>query len=64
MQRMADNMAVRTKFFDDFFAPEVAHGRREAGIRQAVILASGLDSRAYRLAWPAGTACTRSTSRR
>ncbi len=26
-----------------------------AGIRQAVILASGLDSRAYRLPWPAGT---------
>ncbi len=29
--------------------------RRRAGIRQAVILASGLDSRAYRLPWPAGT---------
>ena len=26
-----------------------------AGIRQVVILASGLDSRAYRLQWPAGT---------
>src|SRR5699024_6712569 len=26
-----------------------------AGVRQVVILASGLDSRAYRLAWPAGT---------
>ena len=26
-----------------------------AGVRQAVILASGLDSRAYRLPWPAGT---------
>ena len=26
-----------------------------AGIRQAVILASGLDTRAYRLPWPAGT---------
>ncbi|WP_166902678.1 class I SAM-dependent methyltransferase [Mycobacterium sp. DL440] len=43
-------MAVRTKFFDDFFT--VAG---EAGIRQAVILASGLDSRAYRLPWPDGT---------
>ncbi|MCV7206320.1 class I SAM-dependent methyltransferase [Mycolicibacterium peregrinum] len=43
-------MAVRTKFFDDFF---VAAG--DAGIRQAVILASGLDSRAYRLPWPEGT---------
>ncbi len=44
MQRMIDNMAVRTKFFDDFFIDATA-----AGIRQAVILASGLDSRAYRL---------------
>jgi methyltransferase (TIGR00027 family) len=50
MSRMADNMAVRTKFFDEFFT-----GATEAGIKQAVILASGLDARAYRLAWPAGT---------
>jgi methyltransferase (TIGR00027 family) len=50
MQRMTDNMAVRTKFFDEFFLSAT-----EGGIRQAVILASGLDSRAYRLAWPAGT---------
>jgi methyltransferase (TIGR00027 family) len=50
MQRMNDNMAVRTKFFDEFF-----HNATEGGIRQAVILASGLDARAYRLAWPAGT---------
>ncbi|HKP44549.1 class I SAM-dependent methyltransferase [Mycobacterium sp.] len=50
MQRMTDNMAVRTKFFDEFFI-DTTNG----GIRQAVILASGLDSRAYRLAWPAGT---------
>src|ERR1700747_2143916 len=50
MSRMADNMAVRTKFFDEFFLDAT-----EAGIKQAVILASGLDSRAYRLAWPAGT---------
>ncbi|HEX3285236.1 MAG TPA: class I SAM-dependent methyltransferase [Mycobacterium sp.] len=50
MDRMVDNMAVRTKFFDDFFTEATA-----AGIKQVVILASGLDSRAYRLAWPAGT---------
>src|ERR1700676_188944 len=50
MQRMTDNMAVRTKFFDEFFLSAA-----EGGIHQAVILASGLDSRAYRLAWPAGT---------
>jgi methyltransferase (TIGR00027 family) len=50
MQRMTDSMAVRTKFFDEFFLTAT-----EGGIRQAVILASGLDSRAYRLAWPTGT---------
>jgi methyltransferase (TIGR00027 family) len=43
-------MAVRTKFFDDFFI-----GAASSGIRQAVILASGLDSRPYRLPWPDGT---------
>ena len=51
VRRMTDNMAARTKFFDEFFLrPPTA-----AGIRQAVILAAGLDSRAYRLPWPAGT---------
>jgi len=45
-----DEMAIRTKFFDDYFVSST-----EGGIRQAVILASGLDSRAYRLSWPAGT---------
>ena len=50
MQRMTANMAIRTMFFDEFFLDATA-----AGIRQAVILASGLDSRAYRLPWPAGT---------
>src|ERR1700729_3406441 len=39
-------MAVRTRFFDNFFA-----GSTEGGVRQAVILASGLDTRAYRLPW-------------
>jgi methyltransferase (TIGR00027 family) len=42
--------AVRTHFFDTYFADAVA-----TGIRQVVILAAGLDSRAYRLDWPAGT---------
>ena len=50
LRRFADAMAIRTEYFDDFF--RAATG---AGIRQAVILASGLDSRAYRLPWPAGT---------
>ncbi len=49
-QLMTTVMAVRTKFFDDFFI-----GATSAGIRQAVILASGLDSRPYRLPWPDGT---------
>ena len=47
---MRGYQAVRTNFFDTFFATAVADG-----IRQVVILASGLDSRAYRLDWPAGT---------
>jgi methyltransferase (TIGR00027 family) len=46
-----DYQAVRTHFFDEYFANAVS-----AGIRQVVILAAGLDSRAYRLSWPAGTA--------
>jgi methyltransferase (TIGR00027 family) len=50
MRRMGDMMAVRTRFFDDFFIEAT-----KAGIRQAVILASGLDARAYRLPWPDGT---------
>ena len=49
-RRMADGMAARTKFFDEFFLEATG-----AGIRQAVILAAGLDSRAYRLPWPDGT---------
>lgn len=46
-----DYQAVRTHFFDEYFGDAVA-----AGIRQVVILAAGLDSRAYRLDWPAGAA--------
>jgi methyltransferase (TIGR00027 family) len=75
--RVIDVMAVRTRFFDDFFLTATGGGNSAdatgggnsadatgggnsadattAGIRQAVILASGLDSRAYRLAWPPGT---------
>ncbi len=45
-----DYQAVRTHYFDSYFADAVA-----AGIRQVVILAAGLDSRAFRLEWPAGT---------
>src|ERR1700739_4048997 len=42
--------AARTKYFDDYFRRAA-----DAGVRQVVILAAGLDSRAYRLDWPAGT---------
>src|ERR1700740_3560414 len=49
LQRMADLMSARTRYFDAFLREAMA-----AGIRQVVILASGLDSRAYRLSWPAG----------
>jgi methyltransferase (TIGR00027 family) len=49
-QAMNEQIAVRTRFFDDFFLQATG-----SGIRQAVILASGLDTRAYRLPWPAGT---------
>lgn len=57
--QMREHIAVRTRFFDDFFATAVgdssAGTSSAAGIRQAVILASGLDTRAYRLDWPDGT---------
>jgi methyltransferase (TIGR00027 family) len=49
-QRMARGMACRTRFYDQFFL-DAANG----GVGQAVILAAGLDARAYRLPWPAGT---------
>jgi methyltransferase (TIGR00027 family) len=48
LEHMPAAMAARTRFFDSFF-----RAATQAGIRQAVILASGLDARAYRLAWPA-----------
>jgi methyltransferase (TIGR00027 family) len=41
---------VQTRFFDEFFSSATARG-----IRQAVIVAAGLDSRTYRLNWPSGT---------
>jgi len=77
VRRMKDNMAARTKFFDEFFLTATGGGNSAdatgggnsaeatgggnsaeataAGIRQVVILAAGLDARAYRLPWPAGT---------
>jgi methyltransferase (TIGR00027 family) len=49
MQGMRDYMASRTAFFDEFFIDAT-----EAGVRQVVILAAGLDSRSWRLPWPGG----------
>jgi len=49
-RHMINYQAVRTHFFDAYFADAAA-----AGIRQVVIVAAGLDSRAYRLDWPTGT---------
>jgi methyltransferase (TIGR00027 family) len=40
----------RTRYFDNYF-----HDAADAGVRQIVILAAGLDSRGYRLPWPDGT---------
>src|ERR1700744_4595825 len=48
MQRMTDMLAARTRYIDAFFA-------EATGIRQVVILASGLDARAYRLPSAPGT---------
>ena len=50
MQGMVDYMAARTSFFDRFFLDAT-----RAGVHQVVILAAGLDSRAWRLPWPDGT---------
>jgi methyltransferase (TIGR00027 family) len=49
-QAIVDGMGIRTKYFDEYLLAAV-----QAGVQQVVILASGLDSRAYRLPWPDGT---------
>lgn len=41
-------LVIRTKFFDDF----LLHTTREYEIHQVVLLAAGMDTRAFRLAWP------------
>jgi methyltransferase (TIGR00027 family) len=50
MALLTDLFAVRTRFFDNFLTDAC-----RAGIRQVVVLASGLDARPYRLWWPANT---------
>ena len=53
-QRTQDSLAsilLRTRFFDDF----LRRTTEEQVIRQIVLLAAGLDTRAFRLSWPEGT---------
>ena len=50
MRRAAEGMTVRTRWFDTLFTDAAT-----ASVRQAVILAAGLDARAFRLPWPDGT---------
>jgi methyltransferase (TIGR00027 family) len=46
---LALHVVIRTKFYDDYLL-----GATAAGCRQVVLLAAGLDTRAFRLDWPAG----------
>ncbi len=47
---MARYMGVRSRYFDEYFSAATTEAS------QAVLLAAGLDTRAFRLDWPAGTA--------
>jgi methyltransferase (TIGR00027 family) len=47
---LAARIVLRTRFFDDYLLQAA-----EAGCRQVVLLAAGLDARAFRLSWPEGT---------
>jgi len=49
-RHFVDFQGARTHYFDAYF-----NAAATAGVRQIVLLAAGLDSRAYRLAWPPGT---------
>jgi methyltransferase (TIGR00027 family) len=46
---MVGYFALRTRFFDDFVV-----GACTCGCKQVVVLGAVLDTRAYRLPWPAG----------
>jgi len=48
-QAFTDQLALRTRFYDDYL---VEATKRSA--RQIVLLGAGLDTRAFRLDWPAG----------
>ncbi|SHH50690.1 class I SAM-dependent methyltransferase [Streptomyces sp. 3214.6] len=46
-----DFNAIRTRFLDD----HLRHLTHERGVRQVVLAPAGLDTRVFRLRWPAGT---------
>lgn len=48
-QILSFNVVVRTRFFDEYLLAATA-----AGCRQVVLVAAGLDARAFRLDWPDG----------
>jgi methyltransferase (TIGR00027 family) len=50
---LAQSVIVRTRFLDDLLGAAWAEG----GGRQVVVLGAGLDTRAFRLGWPAGSRC-------
>jgi methyltransferase (TIGR00027 family) len=45
-------LAIRTRYFDDWLNERIA-----AGLRQVVLVAAGMDTRAFRLGWPAELTC-------
>jgi methyltransferase (TIGR00027 family) len=47
--RLIFQIVIRTRFYDQYLSAAAA-----AGCRQVVLLAAGLDSRAFRLDWPPG----------
>jgi methyltransferase (TIGR00027 family) len=49
LMRASTYVGVRSRFFDDYLLAAT-----RAGIGQVVVLAAGLDTRAYRLDWPDG----------
>ncbi|MGW5645201.1 SAM-dependent methyltransferase [Saccharopolyspora sp. NPDC003752] len=48
-QDTIDYIGLRSRLFDEWFELACA-----GGVRQAVVLAAGLDTRAFRLSWPSG----------
>ena len=49
-QALAFQVIIRTRYYDEYLRAAV-----DAGCRQVVLLAAGLDTRAFRLSWPDGT---------